>query len=155
MYQTCFLKSIFSLSSYKSLFRLLWILLISLSSLFCLCDITNFLWYFHRAKFRSTHRAKWATSAGSVSSWNSLAVSGSNDRLNDHSNGIRNVLYSMHCHGIGNPDDLWLNPQRVPQFYRLSHRLLRLFIGQAKVFFGWHSTTLRSTNQSLRLRWLR
>jgi hypothetical protein len=26
-------------------------------------------------------------------------------------------------------------PQRVPQFYRLSHRLLRLFIGQAKVFW--------------------
>jgi hypothetical protein len=51
----------------------------------------------------------------------------------------------MHCHGIGNPDDLWLNPQSVPHFIGY-HTVFTSFIGQAKVFFGVTAQHCASVN---------
>jgi hypothetical protein len=108
------------------------------------------LWYFHRAKFRSTHRAKyfcpfsWKCFIMKFSQYQGLMI----DWI-DHSNGIRNVLYSMHCHGIGNR--MTFTIRSVCRNFIGYHTVFTSFIGQAKVFFGWHSTTLRiRTNQSLR-----
>jgi hypothetical protein len=132
MYQTYFLNQ-YSLYLAINLFRLLWILLISFIPFSASATSMNFLWYFHRAKL-GPHRAKWATFcslAGSVSSWNSLAVSGSNDRLNSFQRNRNALLNALSRYWTRR---LWLNRSVCRNFIGYHTVFTSFIVGQ--VFWG-------------------